>query len=156
MQIGFVGLGRMGANMVHRLRRDGNHAVVAFDPNPEARASVEAFGATTKGSIDELIAALDKPRGVWIMVPSGKITDDTVAALQSLLEKGDTIIDGGNSNYHELDRAGHHQRRARHQLHRCRNQRRHLGTAGWILPDGRRREGSRRPLAAHLRDPRAA
>ena len=81
MQIGFVGLGRMGANMVHRLRRDGDHAVVAYDPNPDARASVEAFGATTTGSIDELIAALDKPRGVWIMVPSGKVTDDTVAAL---------------------------------------------------------------------------
>ena len=101
MQIGFVGLGRMGANMVHRLRRDGDHAVVAYDPNPEARASVEAFGATTTASIDELIAALDKPRGVWIMVPSGKVTDDTVAALQSLIEKGDTIIDGGNSNYHD-------------------------------------------------------
>ena len=65
-----------------------------------ARASRQ-FGATTTGSIDELIAALDKPRGVWIMVPSGKVTDDTVAALQSLLEKGDTIIDGGNSNYHD-------------------------------------------------------
>src|ERR1700689_1675686 len=96
MQIGFVGLGRMGANMVHRLRRDGNHAVVAFGPNPDARASVEAFGATTTGSIDELIAALDKPRGVWIMVPSGKITDDTVAALQSLLEKGAPLMAGGD------------------------------------------------------------
>jgi 6-phosphogluconate dehydrogenase len=101
MQIGFVGLGKMGANMVHRLRRDGDHEVVAYDPNIEARTGVEAFGATTAPSIDELIAKLDKPRGVWIMVPSGKITDDTVAALQSLLEQGDTIIDGGNSNYHD-------------------------------------------------------
>jgi 6-phosphogluconate dehydrogenase len=101
MQIGFVGLGKMGANMVHRLRRDGDHAVVAYDPNLDARTSVEAFGATTAPSIDELIAKLDKPRGVWIMVPSGRITDDTVAALQSLLEQGDTIIDGGNSNYHD-------------------------------------------------------
>ena len=100
MQIGFVGLGRMGANMVHRLRRDGDHAVVAFDPNPEARSSVEAFGATTVASLDDLAAQLTAPRGVWIMVPSGKVTDDTVARLQSLLEKGDTIIDGGNSNYH--------------------------------------------------------
>ena len=74
MQIGFVGLGRMGANMVHRLRRDGEHTVVAFDPNPDARASVEAFGATTTDSLDKLVAALDKPRGVWIMVPSGKVT----------------------------------------------------------------------------------
>ena len=138
MQIGFVGLGRMGSNMVHRLRRDGDHAVVAYDPNPEARATVEAFGATTTGSIDELIAALDKPRGVWIMVPSGKVTDDTVAALQSLLEKGDTIIDGGNSNYHDFDRASCEQRRTRHQLHRRRNQRRDLGPGGWVLPHGRR------------------
>ncbi|MGA7988145.1 MAG: decarboxylating 6-phosphogluconate dehydrogenase [Candidatus Dormiibacterota bacterium] len=101
MQIGFVGLGRMGANMVHRLRRDGDHEVVAYDPNVDARTSVEAFGATTAPSIDELIAKLDKPRGVWIMVPSGKITDETVATLQSQLEQGDTIIDGGNSNYHD-------------------------------------------------------
>ncbi len=143
MQIGFVGLGRMGANMVHRLRRDGDHAVVAYDPNPDARASVEAFGATTTASIDELIAKLEKPRGVWIMVPSGKITDDTVAALQSLLEAGDTIIDGGNSNYHELDRARREQRSARDWIHRCRDERRRLGTRSRLLPHGRRREGNR-------------
>ncbi len=101
MQIGFVGLGRMGANMVHRLRRDGDHAVVAFDPNPDARASVEAFGATTAANLADLVGALTAPRGVWMMVPSGKVTDDTVASLESLLEKGDTIIDGGNSNYHD-------------------------------------------------------
>jgi 6-phosphogluconate dehydrogenase len=101
MQIGFVGLGRMGANMVHRLRRDGDHAVVAFDPNADARASVEALGATTAANLADLVRALTAPRGVWMMVPSGKVTDDTVASLESLLEKGDTIIDGGNSNYHD-------------------------------------------------------
>jgi 6-phosphogluconate dehydrogenase len=101
MQIGFVGLGRMGANMVHRLRRDGDHRIVAFDPNPGARAGVEAFGATTTGSLSDLVSQLDAPRGVWMMVPSGKVTEDTVTALMTLLRDGDTIIDGGNSNYRD-------------------------------------------------------
>ncbi len=155
MQIGFVGLGRMGANMVHRLRRDGDHAVVAYDPNPEARASVEAFGATTTASIDELIAALDKPRGVWIMVPSGKITDDTVAALQSLLEKGDTIIDGGNSNYHDsIARAASSAERGIGFID-AGTSGGIWGLAGRVLPHGRRREGDGRSLAPDLHDPRA-
>jgi len=101
MQIGFVGLGRMGANMVHRLRRDGDHAVVAFDPNPQARAAVEEFGATTATSLSELIPKLQQPRGVWLMVPAGKITEDTIGTLLTLLQAGDTIIDGGNSNYQD-------------------------------------------------------
>jgi len=106
MQIGFVGLGKMGFNMVHRLRRDGDHAVVAFDPNPEARSGVEAFGAATVQSLADLIPKLDRPRGVWIMVPSGRITEDTVDQLLSLLDPGDAIIDGGNSNYHDTMRRG--------------------------------------------------
>ncbi len=101
MQIGFVGLGRMGANMVHRLRRDGDHAVVAFDPSAEARAAVEQHGATTVTSLDQLVPQLDAPRAVWIMVPAGAITEDTIARLLALLQPGDTIIDGGNSNYHD-------------------------------------------------------
>jgi 6-phosphogluconate dehydrogenase len=101
MQIGFVGLGRMGANMVHRLRRDGDHAVVAFDPNPEARNSVEPFGATTVGSLAELVPALSTPRAVWIMVPAGTITEETITGLLETLEAGDSIVDGGNSNWHD-------------------------------------------------------
>ncbi|HEY4868724.1 MAG TPA: decarboxylating 6-phosphogluconate dehydrogenase [Candidatus Dormibacteraeota bacterium] len=101
MQIGFVGLGKMGANMVHRLRRDGDHAVVAYDPNPQARQTVETFGARTVASLVDLIPGLQPPRGVWIMVPSGTITEDTVEQLRASLEPGDTIIDGGNSNYHD-------------------------------------------------------
>src|ERR1700686_1072572 len=100
MQIGFKGLGKMGANMVHRLRRDGDHAVTAYDPNPQARQSVETYGAGTVASLEDLIPALQPPRGVWIMVPSGKITEETVEQLRTLLDAGDTIIDGGNSNYH--------------------------------------------------------
>ncbi len=106
MQIGFVGLGRMGANMVHRLRRDGDHAVVAFDPNAEARAAVEAHGATTVASLAELAPRLSAPRAVWMMVPSGKITEETLDVLLATLERGDTIVDGGNSNWHDsVDRA---------------------------------------------------
>jgi 6-phosphogluconate dehydrogenase len=101
MQIGFVGLGRMGANMVHRLRRDGDHAVVAFDPNPDARSSVEEFGATTVASLAELVPALSVPRAVWIMVPAGHITEETITGLLEALEPGDSIVDGGNSNWHD-------------------------------------------------------
>jgi 6-phosphogluconate dehydrogenase len=101
MQIGFVGLGRMGANMVHRLRRDGDHAVVAFDPNPQARASVEEHGATTVGVLAELAPKLATPRAVWMMVPSGKITEQTLDGLLASLEPGDSIVDGGNSNWHD-------------------------------------------------------
>ncbi len=101
MQIGFVGLGRMGANMVHRLRRDGDHAVVAFDPNEQARASVEQQGATTVTALADLAARLEAPRAVWMMVPSGTITEQTLDGLLSTLERGDTIIDGGNSNWHD-------------------------------------------------------
>ncbi|MDQ2959839.1 MAG: decarboxylating 6-phosphogluconate dehydrogenase [Candidatus Dormibacteraeota bacterium] len=101
MQIGFVGLGRMGANMVHRLRRDGDHAVVAFDPDAAARTAVEGFGATTVASLAELVPQLQSPRSVWIMVPSGRITEQTITGLLESLSEGDTIIDGGNSNWHD-------------------------------------------------------
>ena len=100
-EIGFVGLGRMGGNMVHRLRRDGPHDVVAYDPTAEARAQAEQFGARTVTSLDGLVAALTPPRGVWLMIPAGKVTEDTVDRLLTLLQPGDTIIDGGNSNYHD-------------------------------------------------------
>jgi 6-phosphogluconate dehydrogenase len=106
MQIGFVGLGRMGANMVHRLRRDGDHAVVAFDPNEKARAGAEEQGATTVTSLAELAPQLSTPRAVWMMVPAGTITEQTLDGLLATLERGDSIVDGGNSNWHDtVDRA---------------------------------------------------
>jgi 6-phosphogluconate dehydrogenase len=105
MQMGFVGLGRMGGNMVHRLRRDGDHAVVAFDPNPDARKAVEEFGATTADSLEALVQQLDAPRAVWIMVPAGDITNSTITTLTTLLQPGDTIVDGGNSNWHDTLRS---------------------------------------------------
>jgi 6-phosphogluconate dehydrogenase len=101
MQIGFVGLGRMGANMVHRLRRDGDHAVVAFDPDEAARAAAEEHGATTVTALADLAPKLQPPRAVWMMVPSGKITEQTLDGLLASLESGDSIVDGGNSNWHD-------------------------------------------------------
>jgi 6-phosphogluconate dehydrogenase len=106
VQIGFVGLGRMGGNMVHRIRRDSDHEVVAFDPNAEAVSAAEEHGATGAHSLAELVQNLDAPRTVWVMVPSGQITESTVFSLADLLQEGDTIVDGGNSNWHDDVRRG--------------------------------------------------
>ena len=99
MQIGMVGLGRMGANMVRRLMRAGHHAVV-HDRNPAAIAALGAEGATGSASLEELVRALDAPRVVCLMVPAG-VVDIALADLRPLLDQGDTIIDGGNSHYHD-------------------------------------------------------
>ena len=94
MQIGIVGLGRMGANIGRRLMKYG-HSVVGYDASPDMVKAVE--GATAASSLEDVVAKLDAPRTVWVMLPSGKITEETIAALGSLLAKGDTIIDGGNT-----------------------------------------------------------
>jgi len=100
MQIGFVGLGRMGGNMVTRIKRDSAHDVVAYDRDAKTVKRVaEQTGARGARSLADLVSKLDAPRMVWIMVPAGKPTQDTVDKLASLLEKGDTIIDGGNSKW---------------------------------------------------------
>ena len=105
MELGMIGLGKMGANMAQRLVQ-GGHRVVGFDPVPEARKRVEGFGAESAESLQAMVAKLAAPRAVWMMVPAGDITGSTVDALLALLAKGDTIIDGGNSNYkNTLDRA---------------------------------------------------
>src|SRR5215207_960494 len=104
MQIGFVGLGKMGGNMVHRIERDSDHEVVAFDPNADAVKAAEDKGALGASSLEELVSKLDAPRMVWLMVPSGKITESTIEQLAELLEAGDTIVDGGNSNWHDDQR----------------------------------------------------
>ncbi len=98
MEIGFVGLGRMGGNMVQRLLK-GGHRVVGYDPNPEAVAAVVQGGGTGASSLADLASKLTPPRAVWVMVPSGAVTESTVVALGEILSAGDTIIDGGNSNY---------------------------------------------------------
>jgi 6-phosphogluconate dehydrogenase len=99
MQIGFVGLGKMGGNMVHRIRRDSEHEVVAFDFDASAVAKAVESGATGADSLDELVQKLQAPRIVWIMVPAGDPTEQTVKRLAELLEPGDAIVDGGNSKW---------------------------------------------------------
>jgi 6-phosphogluconate dehydrogenase len=103
MRIGFVGLGRMGANMVRRLIRDG-HEVVAYNRTPEKTKEIEGEGALGAYSIAELVGKLEKPRAVWIMVPAGDATEAQIAELMEHLEAGDTIIDGGNTNFHDDQR----------------------------------------------------
>lgn len=105
MQLGMIGLGRMGGNMAQRLLR-GGHQIVAFDPDLDARRSAESAGAASAASISELVAMLDRPRAVWVMVPAGEITENTINALADALSEGDVVIDGGNSNYkHTMRRA---------------------------------------------------
>jgi 6-phosphogluconate dehydrogenase len=96
MELGMIGLGKMGANMAQRLVR-GGHRVVGFDPGAEARARAGQFGAESVESLQAMVAALATPRAVWMMVPAGDITGSTVDALFSLLSAGDSIIDGVNS-----------------------------------------------------------
>ncbi len=103
MELGMIGLGRMGANMAQRLIR-GGHRIVGFDPNEAARKALDDAGGESAISLEALIAKLDAPRAVWTMVPAGKITNDTVTALLALLASGDCIIDGGNSNYKDSQR----------------------------------------------------
>ncbi len=98
MELGMIGLGKMGANMAERLLQ-GGHKVTGFDPGADARKGLEAKGGASADSLQALVKALPAPRVLWLMVPSGKITDDTVDALLTALAPGDTVIDGGNSNY---------------------------------------------------------
>src|SRR6202790_1871087 len=99
MQLGMIGLGRMGANLVRRLMRDG-HRCVAYDVNEDAVKALEAEGAVGTTSLSEFVAALEKPRNIWIMVPAG-IVDQTLQSLVPLLDADDVVIDGGNSYYRD-------------------------------------------------------
>ena len=114
MELGIVGLGRMGSNMARRLMKDG-HKIFAYDVNPDAVKGLEGEGATGAGSLADFVKEMTAPRAVWVMVPAGKITEETVEGLEGVLEPGDTIIDGGNSYYkddirraHQLKAAGIH------------------------------------------------
>jgi 6-phosphogluconate dehydrogenase len=106
MQIGFVGLGRMGGNMVHRIKRDSDHDVVAFDFSADAVKAAEEHGARGASSLEDLVSKLDAPRTVWVMVPAGDPTEQTVEQLAGLLDEGDLIVDGGNTNWHDDVRRG--------------------------------------------------
>ena len=98
MELGMIGLGRMGGNMVQRLLL-GGHRVVAFDPNDEAVAASTKQGSVGASSIEEMVGQLAAPRAVWTMVPSGQPTEDTIDTVAGMLAPGDTIVDGGNANY---------------------------------------------------------
>jgi 6-phosphogluconate dehydrogenase len=104
MQLGMIGLGRMGSGMTGRLAQDG-HDVKTYDPKVESTAS----------SLEELASQLEKPRAVWLMIPAGKITEDAFQELLGILEPGDTIVDGGNSNFHDSQRR--HAEAAERSLH---------------------------------------
>ena len=130
MQLGMIGLGKMGANMTERLVR-ASHDVVGFDLNPEAIEGIVAIGARGADSVANVAAQLDAPRHVWMMVPHGAAVDLTIEALQPGLEQGDAIIDGGNSYFKETLRRDLECAAAGHTLIDC-------GTSGgiWGLEEG--------------------
>jgi 6-phosphogluconate dehydrogenase len=103
MELAMIGLGRMGANMAQRLVK-GGHRVIGYDPAPAARKLLEEKGARSASSLEALVGELEPPRILWLMVPAGEITDDTVRSLTPLLSPGDIVIDGGNSNFHDTQR----------------------------------------------------
>jgi 6-phosphogluconate dehydrogenase len=100
MELGIVGLGRMGANMARRLMRDG-HTIVAYDVNADAVSQLAGEGASGASSLQEMASKLSAPRSVWVMVPAGEITEQTVQDVAAVLESGDAIVDGGNSYYRD-------------------------------------------------------
>jgi 6-phosphogluconate dehydrogenase len=100
MQLGMVGLGRMGSGLVRRLTRDGHHCV-GYDRNADVVKSLEGEGITGANSLEEFASKLEKPRTAWVMVPAGEITSQTISAVADVFEPGDVIIDGGNTHYHD-------------------------------------------------------
>ena len=129
MQLGMIGLGRMGANIVRRIMRDG-HTAVAYDTSPDVVAQLVDDGAVGANSLEEFVQKLDKPRVAWVMIPAG-ITDKVVQQLADLMEDGDIIINGGNSNYREdIDRAAALKQKGIHYID--------VGTSGgvWGLDRG--------------------
>ena len=130
MQLGFVGIGRMGLNMLTRLQRSG-HGVVAFDRDAEAVARADERGARGVPTLDALVAGLDQPRAVWVMVPAGEPTESVVGALGDRLAPGDVIVDGGNTHYpDDIRRAQLLERKGIHYVD--------AGTSGgiWGLEEG--------------------
>ena len=103
MELGIIGLGRMGGNMAERLRLSG-HKIVGFDFSADAVKRLTTSGSTGVSTLEDLVKNLAAPRAIWLMVPAGKPVDDTIAKLKPLMQKGDTFIDGGNSNYQDSQR----------------------------------------------------
>jgi 6-phosphogluconate dehydrogenase len=99
MQLGMIGLGRMGGNIVRRLMRDGVHRCVVYDRDPAAVRSLVDDGAVAASTLTDLVSKLEAPRAVWVMLPAGAVTEENVRELAAIMASGDTIIDGGNSNW---------------------------------------------------------
>ena len=152
MQLGMVGLGRMGANLVRRLMSDG-HECVVFDVNPEAVKALEQEGATGSASLDDFIAKLRKPRAAWVMVPAS-FAGDTVHELAARMEQGDTVVDGGNSYYRDdIDRAEALEPKGIHYVD-VGTERRRLRSRARLLSDDRGRAGTSRASRPDLQDDR--
>lgn len=130
MQLGLIGLGKMGLNIATRLVRHG-HSVAAYDANAAAIQAAQTAGAIGVRALPELVQALAAPRSIWLMVPAGEPTEQLITTLTPLLQPGDTLIDGGNSNYKDSIR--HAQQLAQHGLHFL-----DIGTSGgiWGLTEG--------------------
>ena len=145
MQLGMIGLGRMGGSMVRRLLR-GGHACVVFDSQPASVTSFAQHGATGTRSLDEFAKNLDTPRVVWLMVPAA-VVDTTLDALSPHLQSGDIVVDGGNSHYVDDIRRAKALERPRDSLPGCRRQRRRLGRRSRLLSDDWRRVMRRWPIS---------
>ncbi len=138
MELGIYGLGSMGGNMAIRLV-EGGHRVVAANRSPGPVNEAASQGAVPAFTLEEMVQKLEaSPRVVWMMVPSGQVTDDTLRHVMSLLQPGDIIIDGGNSNWKDTIRRSVRCAGGRYALHGLRHQRRHLGSQGRLQPDDRR------------------
>src|SRR6201986_4401387 len=105
MQLGMIGLGRMGGNIVRRLMKHG-HTTVVYDKSEKAVDDLAADGAAGAKALEEFVRKLEKPRTAWVMLPAGKITEETIEALAKLMEQGDVIIDGGNTFWQDDVRRG--------------------------------------------------
>ena len=136
MELGMIGLGRMGTNMVRRLLRAG-HQCVVYDIHPEAVQALVKEGAVGATSLEDFVHKLSKPRAIWMMVPAA-VVDPTLKTLVPLLERDDVVIDGGNSYYHDDIRRAAELEAERHPLRGRRDQRRSLGDGAGLLPDDRR------------------
>src|SRR4051794_28165967 len=105
MQLGMIGLGRMGGNIVRRLMKPG-HSAVVYDKDPKAVAALVAEGAVGAGSLEDFVSKLERPRTAWVMLPAGRVTEATIDALSKLMQPGDIIIDGGNAFWQDDVRRG--------------------------------------------------
>ena len=153
MQLGMVGLGRMGSNMVKRLLNNG-HSSVVFDRSAKAVQDLEKEKAVGASSLADMVSKLSKPRAIWLMIPAA-VVDQTIAEIAPHLESDDILIDGGNSYYIDDIRRSQELAPKGIQICRCGHQRRRLGSGARLLPHDRRPYGCRRAPGADLQNHRA-